>query len=409
MALKIIFWTVFLILTATCISWLGVLVIRTTADKNMRRGVAEARSERALQAAGPILLGVAGDWDDESEKPILHGIKMAVQEINIAGGVLGRNIEIIVKNDGGSVAQGRRVAEELAENLDVVAVIGHPTSRVSIPVSVIYEYYGLVMLSPQATSAKLTRQGYRHVFRNVPSDESIGEQMACFARDRGYKKIAIYYLQGEYGRSLANAFEKKAQDLSLNVVDRLSYDNTYNKVDFQRDIEIWKQNFSFDALFLVGMVPQGLTFIQQVREMGIEVPILCGDSMDTDQLLISGDSAADGTIVASTFNPDDPRPEVQCFNEDYRDRYDILPDSTAAQGYDAAKLLVFAMAQAGTTEPERVSEAFRAVKGWQGVTGAHSFATNGDLINKAITQKIVRNGQFVGLVDGQKFGHQRQQ
>src|SRR5690606_24523605 len=115
------------------------------------------------------------------------GINMAVEEINAAGGVLGRPLLTIKQDDRSDVTQGRLIAQQFADNLDLVAVIGHSDSFVSLPASATYQFAGLLMLSPGSTNPALTMQGFDLVFRNVPTDDDIGRQLATYALTAGYR------------------------------------------------------------------------------------------------------------------------------------------------------------------------------------------------------------------------------
>jgi len=148
---------------------------------------------------------------------------MAVDEINAAGGVLGRPLTMLREDDHESVDRGRLVAQRFAQNLDVVAVIGHMQSYVSLPAAAIYDLSGLVHLAPTATDPRLTEQGYRRLFRMTFTDREIGAQMAEFAAARDYDRVAIYYIRNAYGRGLANAFEQRALEQSIFIADRQPY------------------------------------------------------------------------------------------------------------------------------------------------------------------------------------------
>ena len=394
------FWAVFGVLTACCVGWIAVLVIDAVSEQSIRRGAAAARAKKAAAARGEIVIGAAGHWEMDTDRAMLRGIEMAAAEINAAGGVMGRPVKIVPVNDEWSLEKGRRVAEQLADRADVVAVIGHTTSAISIPTSVIYQYAGVLMLSPEATSPKLTSQGYRLVFRTIPSDTSIGAEMARYAHQRGYRNVGIYYLQDEYGRGIANAFEHQAAELGIHIFDRHSYENTAGEGTFAEHFDMWVRNFSFDAVFVAGLHPQASLVIKQARKSGIRVPILCGESMDTDDVLSVAGKAAEGTVIAATFNDRNPVPEVQRFREDYLRRYGTgYIDSAAANGYDAVKVLTHAMTLARSTVPDRVADALRSVRGWQGVTGSHTFDDNGDVIDKTIWKKTIRDGRFIYLND----------
>jgi len=352
-----------------------------------RRDIAEERAYRAARADGEIIIGVV----ERREGPTWKAIQMAVEEINAAGGVLGRKIQVIQQDDEYSVTKGKLVAQQFAANLDMVAVIGHGNSDVSIPASATYEFSGLLMLSPTATAPKLTQQGFKLVFRNIPSDEKVGSQMADFAARQGYKRMMILSAKDAYGRGLGNIFEKWAGEVGITVVDRVSYRD--GESNFQQVLTNWK-DLDFDAIFIAGRNPEAAHFIAQAREQGLTQPILGGDGlMDGNLLRIAGE-AAEGTVVATYFHPDDPRPEVQQFNAAFQEKYGTLPDFGAAQGYDAVKLLAYAMEQAGSTVPVEVAETLRAMERWPGVTGPHTFSQSGDVIGKPIALNIVQDSQF---------------
>ncbi|MBW4055848.1 MAG: ABC transporter substrate-binding protein [Proteobacteria bacterium] len=390
---KWILWSLFAIFAVFCIVWLTMLVVSAVKNDSMRRGVKELRTERAAKSTGPIYIGAAGGWDS-IYKPILDGITMAADEINKSGGVLGRPIIIVPKNDNSSIVTGMKMAQELSENIDVVAVIGHPNSPVSIAVSSIYEYYGLLMLSPLSSNPKLTRLGHKLVFRNIPTDVSVGEQLAQFAARKGYKKVAIYYLQEDYARELANIFEQRSGELGISIVDRLPYDATYKSQNFSNDFSLWKKQFKPDAILLAGLLPQAAECIIQIRKAGFDIPILSGLSLDNETLISSAGRDAENTIVASSFDSDANRPEVAIFKKAYQAKYGVAPNRYAAQGYDATRLLAHVMQKGGSTVPAKMAETLRSIKDWQGVTGSHTFNKLGDVEGKPLLMKVVKNGRF---------------
>lgn len=359
--------------------------------------VRQARERRAARAVkGDIVIGAAAPWAlFESKNLLWQGMEMAQDELNNAGGVLGRKIRLMKEDDEGTVSKARIVAQKFADDPDVVAIIGHYNSYNSIATSVMYEYYGIPMLSPASTAPRLTnRQGFTYVFRNVPTDDEIARRLAEFAKKRGYTRLITYFVNNDYGRELANAFEAHATELGCTIIDRLSYDSVAQARYFRKDLEYWKTNFEFDAIFLAGEVPKAGEIIAEARRMGIQAPILGGDGLDSRQLWEVGGNLVEGTIVGTFFHPDDPRPEVNEFDRAFSERYGKRPDAQAAQAYDALKLLAHAIQQAGTTAPSKVSQALRNTKNWLGVTGPHTFNQKGDVVGKSLDLQIVRNRQF---------------
>lgn len=351
------------------------------------------RAQKALNATvdTPIVIGLVWPFYAEYDQ-LPQGVRMAVEEINANGGLLGgRPLRLIEADDFDSVREGRLVAQEFAENTDMVAVIGHAWSYISVPASPIYEFNGLVMLSPSSTSPELTRNGFQFIFRNVSSDEEIARQLAIYAESQGYARMTILHVNDPNGRQLANIFENEADRRGINVVDRRSYQGTNR--NFRTIIANW-QMLDFDAIFIAGSNPEAAEFILQARTAGIEAPIMGSDGLDTSDLWNIAGEAAEGTVVVSHYHPDTPREQQQQFIEKYRQRYNTDPDTWAAQGYDAVYLLAHAMTVAGSSRSEAIAQALHQTREWQGVTGPHTFNERGDVVGKPIILKILQNGAF---------------
>ncbi len=361
---------------------------------------ATERIARAERAAGSIVVGVAWPWAARREVRYGEGLDMAVAEINASGGVRGRRIVLEREDDHESVDEGELVAQRLANDPDVVAVIGHLQSYVSVPASAIYDLSGLLMIAPTATDPELTAHGYSRVFRATFTDTEVGRQMAEYAARQGYERIGIYYIRSDYGRNLANAFEERANDLGLSIPVRQSYEpNAPRGSDsFGPTLRGWSE-VGLDAIFLAGEVPSAARAIVAAREQGITVPILGGDAMSSRELISVAGSAAEGTVVATAFHADEPRPEVRQFAAAFEERYGAPPDAGSALGYDVIRLLAAAIERAGTTIPDSVAGALHSLHDWKGVTGTFAFDSVGNLVRRPIAKMVVRDGAFEYLPD----------
>lgn len=391
---KIMLWTIFAIFSVGCIAWLAMLVKDAANTESIRWGAKKIRAERALAAkGGPIVIGVAGGWEG-GYRSLLDGITLAADEINGGGGVQGRPLQLVTRDDKMKVAVGMQIAQEFADNLDMVAVIGHPNSMVSLSTAVIYEYYGLLMLSPLSSNPALTHQGRRMVFRNIPTDEADGLALADHAHKQGYHQVVIYYLQDDYSRGLANIFERRCYEQGIAIVDRLPYEATYKVSDYAADFDLWQRQFKFDAILLAGLLPQAGEIITRIRQAGIQVPILSGGSLDNERLLAVAGKDAEGVVVVSTFDPEAKQPLVAAFSKAYTAKFGSAPNRNAAQGYDALQLLAHTIKEGGSTVPERMAATLRTTKGWPGVTGPHTFDDKGDVQGKQMVLKVVKEGGF---------------
>jgi branched-chain amino acid transport system substrate-binding protein len=329
-----------------------------------------------------------------------EGLEMAVAEINAAGGVLGRRMVLRREDDHESVDDGEMVAQRFANDPDVVAVIGHLQSYVSVPASAIYDLSGLLMVAPTATDPELTSRGYSRVFRATFTDTEVGRQMAEYAARQGYERIGIYYIRTDYGRNLANAFEERANDLGLTIPARQSYEPGDSEASdsFRPVLRGWVE-LGLDAVFLAGEVPSAARAIVSAREEGLAVPIIGGDAMSSRELISVAGAAAEGAVVATAFHADEPRAEVRRFTAAFEQRYGVAPDAGSALGYDVVRLLADAMKRAGTVLPDSVARALHSLRDWRGVTGTFAFDSVGNLVGRPIAKMVVRNGAFEYLPD----------
>jgi branched-chain amino acid transport system substrate-binding protein len=355
---------------------------------------AARRNSHARQASGDIVIGAAWPWTAQKDVQYWEGLALAAEEVNDAGGIAGRHLRLLKADDHESVNDGLRVAQAFAGNPDVVAVIGHLQSYVSVPAAAVYDAAGLVMLAPASTDPELTARGYTRVFRGTFTDLQQGFQLAELARASGYRRIAIIYIRNTYGRGVANSFEEHATELGLNIVARQGYDpDAPAEQAFDAVLTDW-HGLQFDAMLVAGEVPTAAEFIVQARRHGISAPVLGGDAMSSPALITVGGSAVEGAVVLSSFHPEDPRARTQTFVRAFRTRYGRMPDAGAALGYDAVGLLADAMRRASAITPDQIAKALHATTDWEGVTGRFAFDEHGELVPRPIVRMMVHHGRF---------------
>jgi len=330
---------------------------------------------------------------DSSSTPsrFIDGVKMAIQELNESG-VAGKSIKAIYYNDKGSLAEAQKIAWEIAENPNIIAAVGHFSSTIALSVSITYEKSGIIFITPKATISDLIRDTNTYTFRNIPSDNIIGLEMAKFANRKKIKKMAIIYERESPGKRLSEIFQKHGDKLGIKFPSVKSY-SPWN-TDFRPLISDLR-NVSFGAILICGNLPSSAYIIKQIRNMGIDVPIIGSDSMDSMQLLNIAGKAADGVSIPTVFDPKIPHNVTRYFVENFKFFYGFEPDTLAAQGYDAIKVLGHAIEKGGTSTPIVISTNLRFLKNWNGVTGAYSFTQRGGIIGKTIYFKTVIKDKFV--------------
>lgn len=333
---------------------------------------------------------------------ILQGVQLAVKEVNAGGGVLGRKLKIVQFDDGRSINEGLILAQTIAEDKSLFAVIGHLDSYVSVPTSTTYEFSGLITLNPGSTDAQLTQAGYEHLFRLIPKDAVQGEELAKHFKANGIKKVVVYYVNNSYGRELANSFERQALDLDLSIVDRRAYDKSSR--EHFRTMSDWRKFYKFDAIFLAGSMPEGTDIIREAKEAGITEKIYTGAGLDSRAFIDQGGADVENTYVVSFFPLNNDNSNVQRdfddsaareFSNAYQAEFGSPPtEAAAALGYDAVKLLAMATKKAGNLHRDQVAEAIRLSQGWVGSTGPYHFDESGDVDDKLMVINQVIDGNF---------------
>ena len=179
----------------------SIVVIYFFSTNGMALKLGNRSNEVKIGVAVPVKLL-------EDNSLFFQGLNMAADEINQNGGILGKNIELVVENDDMNVTKALGIAEKFASNDDIKGVIGHWTSDCTTSTAQIYDTNEVILISPIATASSLTRQGYDKLFRNTTTDEKVGKALANYSHAKGYENVAIYYDDTEYGRNFAE-YRKK--------------------------------------------------------------------------------------------------------------------------------------------------------------------------------------------------------
>ncbi len=352
--------------------------------------LSEKRDQKA--ATADILIGIV--QTSVYANFFLEGVRMAVEEINQGGGLLGgRKVRTIICDDMKDILRGERVAAKLAGNSDVIAVVGHVNSDIAIPASVIYEKAGIVFISHGAKDPDLTLYSGNFTFRNIPTQKAFGHQMAEFSHARKLRKAVVFHERGAEHKSLADIFKEEATNLGIEILATRSYFSW--ETDFKEVIAQVKKEYTFDSILVSGTMPAAAELVKEIREMGISVPIIGGDGLDSPDLFAIAGRAAEGVIVPTVFDPGYPDKLTRDFVRRFQEQYELTPDTWAAQGYDAIALIAHAIEESGSADPIVISTTLRFLEKWKTITGSYAFTPRGDITGKEIFFKIMRKGGFV--------------
>jgi branched-chain amino acid transport system substrate-binding protein len=312
------------------------------------------------------------------------GAVMAFEEINAAGGVLGKKLELISEDNQSKSGESATVAKKLIARDNVVALLGEVASTRSLEVAPIAQNAKIPMIAPAATNPAVTETG-DYIFRVCFIDPFQGTVMAKFAREelKAGKVAILTSVSNAYSVGLANFFRDTFTKSGGNVAIEQKYSE--GDKDFRAQLTAIKAA-GVDAVFVPGYYTEAALIARQARDLGITVPFFGGDGWESEKLLEIGGAALNGCYYSTHFSPENKETNVATFVQKFKARWNNeTPDAFAALGYDAAYVLVDAIKRAGTTEGPKLRDALAATKNFTGATGVttideHRNATKGATI-----------------------------
>ncbi|HWZ59377.1 MAG TPA: ABC transporter substrate-binding protein [Gemmatimonadaceae bacterium] len=339
--------------------------------------------------AQPIVLAAAAPWHLDYALGARQGIELATSELNAAGGIHGRPLEIRWADDGASGHGAVAAAELLVADRDVLGVIGHVNSDAMLAASRIYDGQ-LVAVSPAATSPDLTGIS-PWVFRVITSDSANGATVAHFASDAlRARQAAVLYENDAYGRGLARAFRAQFTG-SVSLVAPIAADPGH--ASYEPYVTALTRLHP-DVVFVAGLVPSGTAILHEAKRQHVTAAFLGSDGWAG----INVDTAdAENAYIATPFANSEPRPIVRQFVAAFEARYHTMPEQDAALAYDATRMLAAAIAAAG---PHRRAirdylATLDARHAFVGVTGAYHFLDTGDPADHPFVVARVHRGALI--------------
>ena len=358
----------------------------------------KASKELKVAVAAPFTGGNAAFGE-----MIKRGAELREQEINEAGGINGMKLTLVFEDDAGKDAEASLVAERIANNLQILAVVGHFNSSCSLAGKPIYRRAGIVELSPGSTNVTVC-EGSDWTFRNLYRDDFQGKFIAQYLDKilTDIQSVAVFFDNDDYGRGLRNAFVEEAEKIGLNLVASEAYER--DSTNFKAQLTSIKAKKP-DAIFISGLYLEAALIIKQAREAGITAQFFGADGVDSPDFLVIADVAAEGTYLTTPFTFGAAGEEAQQMATNFEELHGVAPDTWAALTYDAVGMIAEALEKTYNSDAS-VAENRKAIRdhlasldtpeeGYKGVTGLTYFDINGDTVNKPAYVKIVKDGQFV--------------
>jgi branched-chain amino acid transport system substrate-binding protein len=325
----------------------------------------------------------------------LKGMEMAAEDINKAGGVLGKKIEIVEGEHGSNISQAVNVTRKLITQ-GVVGIVGDPTTGITKSVAPICQENKIVLMSAGAVGTGVLEIG-DYIFRDcLPDVVAAPSEVKYLAEELGWEKVALVTTTGlDYSESLTEIFRPALAKYGIEI----SAEETImeNDTNFSAVVTSLSKK-DFDGIIFTGYYTEGALFMKEMRKQGMQQVMAGGDGLLGKELYELGGDAVEGSMVYTGFAVDlnSASDKTREFIEKYQEKNNgKLPDMFAAQGYDAVMWLADAMKEAGSSDPTKYREALVKTENWQGVTGNITLNKDREPIKSPVYILEVKNHQFV--------------
>lgn len=333
-----------------------------------------------------LYIGMALPLTGESAmygETVRDGVQFAVDEINEAGGIGGKQIELVIEDDKGNTSEAAMVAQKLSEDDRLFCVIGHVNSSCTLVGIPIYADAGLTLLNTSSSAANITQQGFTNFFRTVISDDLQAPMMVRHVTENlGLNKIALMVPNSDYGLGLLEGTESSAAENNVEIVASEMYVPNQDK-DFSVQLAKIKQAEP-EALLILGDYNEAGLIIKQMDAAGMgEMPIVTTASCSNQIMIdLAGAEAAEGVFMLGYWDPDRPEDIVQNFVTAWAEKHDgAVPDERNAYGYEIPYIIKQAIEEYGATR-ETLPDVLREKVEYTGPTGLNKFDENGDVTEK---------------------------
>jgi branched-chain amino acid transport system substrate-binding protein len=359
------------------------------ASSSPSGGVATAPAGSPGVTGDTILIGEVGSLTGSEATfgiSTRNAIELALREVNAAGGVKGKKIEIRVYDNQSKPEEAAQAANRLINQDHVLLILGEVASSNSMAMAEKAQPAKVPMISNASTNPKVTEIG-DYIFRVCFIDPFQGYVMAKFAHDNlRLNKVAVLRdLGSAYSQGLADVFERKYTEMGGKIVARETY--TKGSTDFRSQLTAIKRAQP-DGIYIPGYYNDIGLIARQARELGITGKLMGGDGWDSEKLFELGGAAVEGSYFSNHYSPDDPNPRIQKFIADYKAAFGSVPDALAALGYDAAMVAVDAMKRAPTLDRAAVRDAIAATKNFPGVTGTITLDDKRNATKSAVVLEV---------------------
>lgn len=318
----------------------------------------------AAPASGePVLFGVSGPLTGQNAQYGAQwkaGFDLALDQINAEGGIHGRPLAYVFEDSQSDPRQAVGLAQKFVNDKRIRIELGDFSSPASMAASPIYQRAGLVQLGFTNSHPDFTKGGDYVWSPSISQSDSQPLLADLAVKTLGFKRVAVLYLNTDWGRTSRDVFVKAAQERGAQVVVAEGYQP--DEKDFRSTL-VRVRDANPDGLVLISYYPDGALIAGQVRSVGLKQPIAASGSVYSPKFIELGGASVNGIFTNTSFFPDEPRAEVQDFVRRFQAKYGKEPDAFNAYAYDAAVIAAAALRQAGPdADRKAVRDAFYKIK-----------------------------------------------
>lgn len=348
----------------------------------------------ATAAQGPLKIGFFGPLTGSVAADGIaakHAVELAVQDVNDRGGLLGRPVELVVYDDRLNPQEAVAIAHKLTEKDQVVGVVSGAFSGPSRVTAPLFAKARVPMVAGYAVHPDVTRgsdSNFRIGFLGSVEGAAAGEYAVTALKSR---RPAVLTVDSDFGREIAAGFTGRADLLGVPVIVQHVY--KYPGETNFRPLLTRVMAARPDLLFAAGYHDVAALITLQAKELGLTVPILAKGGFDSPQFVALARGTAEGVIVVTNLDRDDPRPFVQAYLRRYRAAYGTDLDMVGASSFDALMVLANAIRNAGSPDRTAVIAALNATADYHGLTGTIHKFVRGEVV-KPVQFQVVKDGAF---------------
>lgn len=342
---------------------------------------------------GPVKIGffapLTGPVAADGES-VLYAAQIAVETINNEGGINGRSVELIHYDDHLDSSEAVGIAQRLISSDNVHAVVSGSYSAPTRASAEVYQREGIPMIAAYAVHPDIPATG-NFIFQQTFLGSVQGRAGAYIAMEElDAEKVAILYVDNDFGHTLADAFKEYIEDHGGAVV----FDDSFTLGEEEFTPSLTRINeLDADLLYFPAYPSEGAQIIRQSNDIGLDIAMLGTQGVDSSQFLDIVGMDADGLIITTNFNRDDERPVVQNFISDYYEIAGYPPDMISVSTFDSFLLLREVMEEF-VTEPDSIAEGILALEDFEALSGTASHYTEIGEVRKPVQVQVVQNGEF---------------